>query len=147
MLFRSAGDMLTIEGEYLNLINDVIFTGDSIATEVVSQDRKKIEVIVPIYAQPGKIRISNGAEIPIVVYSDEDLDITLPSFTSVTPNPVKPGEEIVVEGNDFDLVEYIILPGGEKIKGNSEDKMTIKTPVSLKEGVITLVACIQKIVC
>ena len=95
---------------------------------------------VPIYAQPGKIRISNGAEIPIVVYSDEDLDITLPSFTSVTPNPVKPGEESVVEGNDFDLVEYIILPGGEKIKSNSEDKMTIKTPGSLKEGVVTLVA-------
>ena len=135
-----AGQVLTIEGDYLNLINEVIFNGDSISTDFKSKTRKKLEVVVPIYAQSGKIRISNGAEIPIIVYSEEDLNITLPSFTSVTPNPVKPGLDIVIEGKDFDLVEYIILPGGEKIEGDKKDKITIKTPLSIKEGPVTLVA-------
>ena len=139
-LIVKAGEKLTIEGEYLNLIEEVIFTGDSIVSEFVSQSRSKIEVIIPIYAKPGKIRVSNGAEIPIVVYSDDDLDVTLPAFKSVTPNPVKPGEEIVIEGSDFNLVEYFILPGGEKIKGNGENKVTLKTPQSMKEGPVTLVA-------
>ena len=133
-------NLLTIDVDYLNLINEVIFNGDSISTDFKSKTRKKLEVVVPIYAQSGKIRISNGAEIPIIVYSEEDLNITLPSFTSVTPNPVKPGLDIVIEGKDFDLVEYIILPGGEKIEGDKKDKITIKTPLSIKEGPVTLVA-------
>ena len=99
-----AGQVLTIEGDYLNLINEVIFNGDSISTDFKSKTRKKLEVVVPIYAQSGKIRISNGAEIPIIVYSEEDLNITLPSFTSVTPNPVKPGLDIVIEGDRKSVV-------------------------------------------
>lgn len=85
------GDVLTIEGDYLNLIKEVIFFDGVVVphTAFVSQTRKKIEVIVPEEAQTGKIRISNGADIPIEVYSATDVNIVLPTFTSFAPTTIK----------------------------------------------------------
>src|SRR5690554_4762584 len=76
-----AGDVLTIEGDYLNLIKRVIFF-DNVIVEgdsfLEGQTRKKIQLTVPAEAQSGKIIISNGEEIPIEVYSDDEIEIALP---------------------------------------------------------------------
>ncbi|MCL1938174.1 MAG: glycan-binding surface protein [Candidatus Azobacteroides sp.] len=117
-----AGASIKIEGEYLNLIKEIIFVdGDQTTNHVlqanfVSQSRQAIEVVVPKTAQTGKIIVSDGADlvpegedpgIPIWVYSDADLQITLPAFTKLSPDPVKPGSELTITGTNLDLVELL----------------------------------------
>lgn len=83
------GDVLTIKGEYLNLMSQVIFAKDVIVsdemvvegeegtTESVNRflkhTRNEIQVRVPEEAQSGKIILSDGAEIPNRLYSEVEL--------------------------------------------------------------------------
>jgi hypothetical protein len=113
------GEVIKIEGEYLNLIEEIIFVDDVhvLKADFVSQSREAIEVVVPKTAQTGKIIVSDGADIvypegedpgiPIWVYSDEDLIVTLPAITQIAPQPVKPGAELTITGTNFDLVDVI----------------------------------------
>ena len=59
------GAVLTINGEYLNLVKEVIFADNVVvnAEDFVSQSRYKIEVTVPQEARTGKVILSDGAEI------------------------------------------------------------------------------------
>jgi hypothetical protein len=145
-----AGGVLTIEGDYLNIVEEVIFADGIhvLKADFESQTRAKIEVEVPLDAQSGKVIVSDGAdllsngeEIPAWVYSEDELDVKLPEITAVTPNPLKAGGALTITGVDFDLVHKVILPGGEEIV--VEDATTAivveETPADIKEGVVTLV--------
>lgn len=141
-----AGDKLTINGDYLNLIAQVIFSEgvavDSI--DFVSQSRYKIEVNVPIEAQTGKVVVSNGAEIPALVYTATVLNVTLPVFTTITPNPVKPGAALQINGSNFQLVKEIIFSENltvTEFTANAEKtQITVNVPETVKEGTVKLVA-------
>jgi hypothetical protein len=113
---------IKIEGEYLNLIKEVIFVNADLETnhvlqaDFVSQTRQAIELKVPLTAQTGKIIVSNGADlvpegeepgIPIWVYSETELKVILPAFTSISPKPVKPKSELTITGTNLDLVEFL----------------------------------------
>jgi len=141
-----AGDVLTINGDYLNLIAQVIFaegvTVDS--ANFVSQSRYKIEVAVPIEAQTGKIIVSNGAEIPVLVYSENAIQVTLPAITAITPNPVKPGKTLTITGTNFQLVKQLVFSDNLKVETftvNSEKtEISAIVPETVKEGIVKLVA-------
>lgn len=136
-----AGEVLTIKGEYLNLIQEIIFQEGVVVTEFVSQSRQEIKVIVPVEAAPGKIIISDGAEIPNWIYSEEDLAVTQPTITSIAPNPLKVGQDLTITGSDFDLVAKVILPGGEEIViEDASDKIVVPTKATTQEGKVILVA-------
>ena len=113
---------IKIEGDYLNLIKEVIFfdTDDPsnhvVQEEFLSQSRQAIELKVPITAQTGKIIISDGADlvqegeepgIPIWIYSGNDLIVTLPAFAAIAPQPVKPESELTITGTNLDLVNFL----------------------------------------
>ena len=123
---------LRIEGEYLNLIRGVIFVNADLETnhvlqaDFISQSREAIELPVPLTAQTGKIIVSDGADlveegetpgIPILVYSENDLIVTLPAFTAISPKPVKKGKELTITGTNLDLVEFLKF-------GNSDIEVT-----------------------
>lgn len=139
-----AGDVLTIDGEYLNLINEVKFADGVIVEkeDFVSRSRKQIRVIVPEEARTGKIIVSDGAEIPIEVYSEEVIEVVLPAVASVRPNPLKAGGALTITGKDFDLVAAVVLPGGEEIAVQDvTTEITIEaTPADIREGWVVLVA-------
>lgn len=141
-----AGEVLVIEGEYLNLIKQVIFSSDVTVeeTDFVSHSRKKIEVVVPKEAQTGKISISNGAEIPILIYSEAEIDVKLPTVTSIAPNPVKPGKSLIIKGTDFDLVESVLFPENIVVTNFTVNQafteITVDVPTQAKEGHVKLVA-------
>ncbi|HOC05553.1 MAG TPA: hypothetical protein PK596_09165, partial [Bacteroidales bacterium] len=101
-----AGDELTITGDYLNLVKEVILTDRITVAEddFISHSRTEIKLTVPAEAQTGKIAVSNGDEEPIIVYSASTLTVTLPAFTTVTPNPVKAGTNLTIAGTNLDLV-------------------------------------------
>lgn len=141
-----AGDTFTINGDYLNLIAQVIFS-DGVVVEsanFISQTRAKIEVKVPVEAQTGKVMISNGAEIPVLVYTANPVQVTLPAVTTVAPNPVKPGTEVQITGTNFQLVKSLVF--SEEITvdnftvNDAKTQITAVVPMHAKEGSIQLVA-------
>ncbi len=140
-----AGDTFVVEGDYLNLIAKVIFSTEVAvdSTDFISQTRSKIEVKVPLAARTGKVSIANGAEIPIIVYSDDEIQVALPQITKISPKPIKPGAELTITGVDFQLVESILFAENISVTEFSvnEEKTTIKVivPATAKEGVVKLV--------
>ncbi len=138
------GDVVTIEGDYLNLISEVIFTanvgvGD---TSFVSQSKEKIEVIVPEEAKTGTVTVSNGELDPILVTSETELVVTVPSITELSPNPVKAGTNLTISGTDLDLTREIVFGGGNRISdfvSQAADKIEVTVPADAKDGNIKLV--------
>ncbi len=139
-----AGDQLVIEGDYLNLIKEVIFTGEAVVSNFVSQARDKIVLIVPAEAQPGKVRVSNGAEIPIEVYSAAVADIVEPAVTSVAPLTIKAGAELTIKGTDLDLTGAVVFTGGSSVSkfavNEAANQLTVKVPADAQDGPVTLLA-------
>ncbi len=140
-----AGDVLVITGDYLNLIQEIIFVEDVTvdAEAFVSQSREKLEVIVPFEAQSGKFRISNGAEIPIEIYSEEELVVTLPTITKIAPSPVKAGEVLTVTGTDLELAAAVRFAGeveAEEFDLNENNtEIYVIVPYEAQEGALTLI--------
>lgn len=138
-----AGQELTVSGEYLNLINEVIFNDNVViaAEDFVSQSRSEIKVVVPAEAQSGKFIISDGAEIPNWIYSDEELDVVLPSVEKVLDlTDAKPGDVINVAGKNLDLVVKVVMPNEDEIDFTVDgDKLTFTLPENATDGAISMV--------
>ena len=140
------GGELTITGEYLNLIKEVIFADEVTvpADEFVSQSRQEIKVIVPDSAQTGKFILSDGAEIPNWIYSEGELEVTLPSVEApLDLVDKKPGDVIRVSGEHFDLVKKVQMPNGDEVEftmtASSEgDELTFTLPDNVSDGEITV---------
>jgi hypothetical protein len=112
-----AGQELTITGDYLNLVKEVIFT-DRVSVgsaTFVSQTRSQLKVIVPAAAQTGKISVSDGKADPIIVFSTASLQVKLPVITTFLPNPVKAGTNLTITGTDLDLVKTVALGGSQNV--------------------------------
>lgn len=141
-----AGDELTITGDYLNLVKEVILTDRITVAEddFISHSRTEIKLTVPAEAQTGKIAVSNGDEEPIIVYSASTLTVTLPAFTTVTPNPVKAGTNLTIAGTNLDLVLSVRLGGGKVIEAgdfvsHSATQIVLTVPADTKDGKVILV--------
>lgn len=142
------GSVLTIDGEYLNLIKEVIFADNVIVAQedFVSQDRKQIKLTVPEEAQNGKIIISDGAEIPNWIYSENELEVVLPSVEApLDLTGKKPGDEIVVKGKDLDLVKIVKMPNGEEVEfaydkfEGGEETITFILPENATDGAVVMI--------
>ena len=130
--------VLTINGEYLNLVKEVIFADNVVvkAEDFVSQSRYKIEVTVPQEARTGKVILSDGAEIPNWIYSDEILQVTTPVVEKVTTPrgeaaqqetvACKLGETVTVSGQFFNLVAGVTIGDAETSYITvEEDQLTV----------------------
>ncbi len=144
------GAELTITGNYLNLINEIIFT-DNVSVksnDFTQHERKVIKLIVPQEAQTGKIIISDGAELPNWIYSDEELKVTLPSVDKTLDlTNKKPGETVTVTGKDLDLVKKVLMPNNDAVEfkvtdevgDGKEYKLTFTLPDNTSDGAIVMV--------
>lgn len=151
------GDVLTIKGEYLNLMSQVIFAENVIVSdEVIAEEetteatskflkhtRNEIQVRVPEEAQSGKIILSDGAEIPNRLYSEVELQVVLPSVAEVADyNNIKPGAIMTVTGENFDLVKEVRMENGETMlfTYSAEQKaLTFTIPCGAVNGPIYVV--------
>jgi hypothetical protein len=141
-----AGDELTIAGDYLSLVGEVIFTDriSVLAADFTSQSRTEIKLEVPAEAQTGKIAVSNAAEEPIIVYSATPLTVKLPVFTTITPNPVKAGTSLTITGTDLNLVKTITLGGNKTIaaaafSSQTATQIVLTVPADTKDGIVTMI--------
>lgn len=149
-----AGETVTIEGDYLNNVEEIIFANDVhvLKEAFVSQARKKIEIKVPVNAQTGKIIVSDGLDLlsdgeetPNWIYSEKELVVTLPKVTKLAPSPVKSEENLTIEGSLLRLVESVVFENSEAVVVAQEDptkeksSLVVKVPVDAKTGDLTLV--------
>ena len=146
-----AGQTLKINGEYLNIVEEVILAGGVhvLKEDFVSQSREVLELKVPETAQTGKIIVSNGAdllsdgeEIPTWIYSEADLTVTLPSISEISPNPVKAGTVLTIKGADLDLVKSVVFGGDltvDEFKMQSATQIELDVPENAEDGKITLI--------
>jgi hypothetical protein len=138
------GAALTITGDYLNLVGEVIFT-DRIKvtkTSFTSQSRTEIKLLVPATAQTGKISVSDAKEDPVIVYSTSNLTVKLPAFTTIVPNPVKAGSNLTITGTDLDLVKKITLGGNKSITtfvSQTATEIVLAVPADTKDGKVTMI--------
>lgn len=140
----SPGDVITITGEYLNLIKEVIFADNVVVTEFATRSRKELQVKVPVEAKSGKIIISDGAEIPNWIYSDEELIVALPVYKSSSASKVKAGSALTITGENLDWVSAVRFEGAEvsEMEISKDAKtLTIVVPAIAQGGAVKLVSC------
>lgn len=146
-----AGDRITFTGDYLNLIREVVFTDNTLVslnrTEEGKYGRDTLSVIVPLGAQSGKIALSNGGEMPILVYTDKDLTIATAKVTAISPANIKAGNELSIKGEHLQLVEKVKFTGNrEVVITKAENPYTevaevkVIVPVDAQDGKVTLVS-------
>lgn len=140
-----AGDEITLKGEYLNLIHEIIFADEVAVPEeaFTAHSRYEIKLLVPAEAQSGKIILSDAAEMPNWIYSEEELVVTLPTAENVLDlTGVKPGNTVTVKGADFDLVKKIVMPNGDEVEFTVNDEgneLSFVLPANVSNGTIRMV--------
>lgn len=142
-----SGDVITITGEYLNIVKEVIFGGDVRATEFVSQSRHELKVKLPASAVSGYVQIGDVNEledeqtIPNIVYSKEELTVGDPTVVTAKKTTYKSGDVVTVTGEHLDMIQTIDLAGASGVEFTcSEDAtaLTFNLPASATDGEITL---------
>ena len=138
-----AGQELTIEGNYFNLMTKVIFTDkvEVLKKDCKSWDRTKIVVVLPKEAAPGIVTLENDDEIPLEYQSPETLDVVLPSVNTVLDlTGKKPGEAVSAPGKNLDLVVKVEMPNGEEVDFTITDStLKFTLPQSISDGSIVMI--------
>lgn len=146
----AAGDVLVFEGEYLNLIREVVFMNNVVVSlereEGEEYPRDKFEVKVPIAAQTGPVSLSNGAEIPILVDTETPLTVATASVSSIAPKDVAPEQEITIKGDNLHLVKAVRFnPSLDVEVPQGTDpfavvkELKVKVPGTAQDGDVTLI--------
>lgn len=161
------GEVITIEGDYMNLIHMIEFADGVFVSEqdFVSQDRYKIEVVLPEEARTGRINLYT-ADLTVeteadedvsynIITSDEILEVGTPTVSKIAgreeTDPMgtivsKVGETVTITGANFDLIDAINF--GEDDNVFTLDEFSVSTdgktitfplPAEAPDGAINLV--------
>ena len=144
-----SGDVLTITGEYLNDVREVIFSGpaQAVMTEFVSQSRHELKVVVPFCAISGPVILSDVNEIedentiPNHIYTKSDLEVGNPTVVKAAKTTYKSGDVISVTGEHLDMIETVDLPqvpGVEFTVAGDGKSISFNLPPKAGDGNITL---------
>ncbi len=142
------GEKVTLKGDYLNLIHEVVFTKDVVISEkdFVSQNRYSIVVVVPEGARTGKIGIGTIDES---VVTDESLlaalnvieaDFTVKTAEGSVSGTFKAGSTVTVNGSHLDLVKGVKVGMTEIDSFNATaSRLTFVLPAEVGDDEIILV--------
>ncbi|MDO4158832.1 MAG: polygalacturonase [Prevotellaceae bacterium] len=142
----SVGDIITINGDYLNNIHAVIFAdGVSVPDSLfTTHTRYKIEATIPVEAKTGRIQLSDeNSEGANYLYSDATLTVKLPTATELTPETVKAGSTITVNGTDLNQIATISLEGAtvdtmDIVRAENGNSLSFTLPAEATDGEVTL---------
>ena len=143
------GDVITIKGDYLNLVREVIFEGGAYVTEFVSQSRYELKVAVPSVAVSGRLVVGDSDEVldpdtvANKVYSEGELSIGDPTVSGLKVSVVKPGEPVVISGEYLGMIEKVIFADGVEVNGfaisSDGSSLTVAIPATAKSGDVVAV--------
>jgi len=138
------GTNITINGEFLNWIETVTFTSDLLVEQedFVSQSQTELVVTVPMEAQTGLLLFTSGGTEPMSFNSDEELIVTLPVISSISPESITHEADLTIAGTDLDLITEVVFNEGisvaaENFVSQSETEIVVTVPVPTETGIIT----------
>ena len=138
------GDNVTINGTYLNWIDRVTFNKNKVVTNFVSQSQSQLVVKVPDDAQTGTLVLHYGGTDSADLESEDTLKVTLPIATSFSPNSVKHGTNVTINGTDLDLVKKVYFNGDPDtittFVSQSATQLVVQVPPGTTNGKVTLEA-------
>ncbi|MCC9137596.1 IPT/TIG domain-containing protein [Pontibacter silvestris] len=136
------GTNITINGTKLNWVEGVVFAKDTV-DEFVSQSATELVLQVPLNAKTGTLVLIGGGTEPSFVETEEELIVTLPKVTSLSPAAVKHSESLTLTGTDLDLVQEVVFAGGAIVSdftSQSATEIVLTVPNTADAGALTLVA-------
>lgn len=149
-------EVLTIKGDYLNLIHEIVFNNKVIVSEdyFTAHTRYEIKVLVPEEAQTGKFALGTLDETKLNPDDDTDkaLLASLNLIESETPLEVgtatatfpaaaiKSGSKVNISGDHLRLVESIKFDSVEESEFTATNtELTFNLPLTAPDGVVMLV--------
>ena len=140
------GDILTIEGDYLNNITSVIFNNGTTvdAEDFTAHTRYQISLAIPAEANNGRFQISDGDNY---MYSEGEITINGPEIdpeNAIAKTLIKAGEIETLKGTALDLIASIELNGAtieaEDFKSQSATEITFELPATATDGEVKAIA-------
>lgn len=135
------GTNLTITGNFLNWVEEITFADDLVVTEFVSQSLTELVVLVPMAAESGFLTFRTGGTEPLTFASDEQLTVSLPAVTAISPASVEHTKDLTLTGTNLDLVTAVVFGGGTTVsafESQSETQIVLKVPNNAVKGKLTL---------
>lgn len=141
----NVGDVVTIKGDYLNLMHGVIFAGsDTIKeAEFESHDRYTIQVKIPAEARTGVITLTDATKDGTSLETKEELTINTPEATPIKDRNIKAGEILSIKGTSFDQIVSVKFEGATvnaaDFKSQSVAEITVAVPAKATDGTFYVV--------
>lgn len=141
----NVGDVVTIKGDYLNLMHGVIFAGsDTIKeAEFVGHDRYTIQVKIPAEAHTGVITLTDTIKDGTSLETKEELTINIPEATPIKDRNIKAGEVLSIKGASFDQIASVKFEGATvdaaDFKSQSVAEITVAVPAKATDGTFYVV--------
>ncbi len=145
------GTTITIKGDYLNLIHEVILPGEVYIPDdlFVAHDRYTIKVTVPETARTGKIGLGTLDESEVeddkvlatlnVVESEEDL-VVLTAEGALTAKSYKAGDAVTIKGTNLTLTKKVELEGADVTEfAATATTLTFVLPDTATDGEVLMV--------
>ena len=144
-LVGNVGDVVTIKGDYLNLMHGVIFAGsDTIKeAEFVGHDRYTIQVKIPAEAHTGVITLTDTIKDGTSLETKEELTINIPEATPIKDRNIKAGEVLSIKGASFDQIASVKFEGATvdaaDFESQSAAEITVAVPDKATDGTFYVV--------
>ena len=141
----NVGDVVTIKGDYLNLMHGVIFAGsDTIKeAEFVGHDRYTIQVKIPAEARTGVITLTDTIKDGTSLETKEELTINTPEATPIKDRNIKAGEVLSIKGASFDQIASVKFEGATvdaaDFESQSAAEITVAVPAKATDGTFYVV--------
>lgn len=136
------GTNITITGEKINWIESVTFASDLLVekADFVSQNLTEMVVQVPTEAQSGFLIFATGGTEPLTFGSEEQLTVTLPAVSSISPSSIRHTGELTIAGTDLDLVTSVIFNPDTvtEFVSQTETTIVVAVPATTETGALTL---------
>jgi hypothetical protein len=151
------GDVITIKGDYLNLIHEIVFNNKVVVSEdaFASHTRYEIKVAVPEEAQTGKFTLgtldetklnpedaADKAVLATLNLVESETDLTVNTATATFPAAaIKAGSDVVINGSHLLLVDEIFIGGNYEVSEFEATDTKITFPLSemAPDGEVVLV--------
>lgn len=141
----NVGDVVTIKGDYLNLMHGVIFAGNDTIKEAefVGHDRYTIQVKIPAEARTGVITLTDTIKDGTSLETKEELTINTPEATPIKDRTIKAGEILSIKGSSFDQIVSVKFEGATvdaaDFKSQSAAEITVAVPDKATDGTFYVV--------
>lgn len=141
----NVGDVVTIKGDYLNLMHGVVFVEkDTVKEEeFIAHDRYTIKVKIPVEARTGIITLTDMIKDGTSLETKEELTINTPEPTPIKDRNIKAGEVLSIKGSSLDQIACVKFEGATvdaaDFKSQSATEITVAVPAKATDGTFYVV--------